>query len=662
MHRRSLDSAELKRQSSPQSHPLVIAAVLVLLSALVYSQVRSFEFVNWDDPSYITENVHVQQGLSWATARWAFTTASSPYWHPVTWLSHLLDVRLFGLDAGAHHLTNLALHIVNCVLLFAGLRRLTGAHWPSAFVAAIFAVHPLHVESVAWVTERKDVLSTCFLLLAIGAYQRYAARPTWRKYALVSALFVLALMSKPMVVTLPVLLLLLDFWPLQRNGDAVDGKRPWTWLMAEKVPLLALSAAAGAATVIVQERVGAMASFEALPWGTRAANAIVGYGEYVWKTFWPVNLAAFYPFQEYSVAVVSAVGAGLLAVTVAALVLRTRLPWLMTGWLWFVVALAPVSGLLQAGEQRIADRFTYVPMIGILVIVGWGLPKLVEASIGRPVQASADARRHPSRLALAIAAVGAVAACTAAARAQTFHWRTSIDLWRHAARVTSDNYIAYENLGQALRERGELDESRAMYERALTVAPSHSPAYVAVVQNSLGLVLTRQGRQDEARARFEAAVRSNPSFAEPRGNLGNALAAEGKFAEAVQQYRAAVSLKPDFTEAQVGLGSALLSQGHAGEAAAHYREALRIDPALAQAHNGLGAALAQQNRDEEAMAEYREALRLKPDLATAHFNLAMLLVKQGRLADARQHAESALTIDPGYEPAHRLWLWLRAQP
>jgi tetratricopeptide (TPR) repeat protein len=631
-----------------------VCVTLALLCAFVYFQVRTFEFVNWDDPSYITENARVQQGLSWATARWALITAASPYWHPVTWLSHLLDVRLFGLDAGAHHLTSLALHVVNCVLLFVGLRRLTGEHWPSAFVAAIFAVHPLHVESVAWVTERKDVLSTCFLLLAIGAYQRYAARPTSRRYVLMAALFTLALMSKPMVVTLPALLLLLDYWPLQRGGDAAAGKQPWRRLIVEKAPLVALSAATSAATVIVQKRVGAMASFEALPWSTRAANAIVGYGEYVWKTFWPVNLAAFYPFRDYSTAVVLVVGAGLLAVSAAAIALRRRFPWLLTGWLWFVIALAPVSGLLQAGEQRIADRFTYVPMIGLLVVVGWGLLRVVEAS--------PDARRRPARLALATAAAVVLAACTVLARAQTSHWRSSIDLWRHAARVIPGNYIAFENLGQALRERGELDESRAMYERALSVAPSHSPAYVAVVQNSLGLVLTRQGRQDEARARFEAAVRSNPSFAEPHGNLGNALAAEGQFAEAVAHYRAAIGLKPDFAEAQVGLGSALLSQGRAGEAAAHYREALKIDPALAQAHNGLGGALAQQNRDDEAMAEYREALRLKPDLATAHFNVAMLLVKQGRLADARQHAESALTIDPGYEPAHRLWLWLRAQP
>jgi len=541
------------------------------------------------------------------------------------------------------------------------LRRLTQAHWRSAFVAAIFAVHPLHVESVAWVTERKDVLSTCFLLLTIAAYQRYVARPDWQRYAVVAGLFVLALMSKPMVVTLPALLLLLDFWPLQRSGADAAGRRSWTWLVIEKVPLLALSAATSVLTVLVQKRVGAMASFEVLPWSTRAANAIVGYGEYVWKIFWPADLAAFYPFRDYSIALVLVVGAGLLAVTVVAIALRARAPWLATGWLWFIIALAPVSGLLQAGEQRIADRFTYVPMIGILMIVAWGVPALVRVAIDGPDADNTGSDQVSRRRLLAAAAVIAIAICAVTARAQAAHWRTSVDLWRHGARAVTGNYIAYENLAQALRERGELEESLTMYERALSIAPSHSPAYVAVVQNSLGLVLTRQGRHDAARARFEAAVKSNPSFAEPRGNLGNALAAEGKFAEAVEHYRAAVKLKPDFTEAQVGLGSALLSQGLVDEAGAHYREALTIDPRLAQAHNGLGAVLAQQGRDEEAMTEYREALRLKPDLATAHFNMAMLLVKRGRLTDARQHAESALTIDPGYEPAHRLWLWLRSQ-
>jgi protein O-mannosyl-transferase len=639
-----------RRHSS--THPLWICLVLVVLNLFVFARVGGFEFVNWDDPSYITENIHVQQGLSWSTVRWALTTAHSPYWHPLTWLSHLLDVSLFGLDPGGHHLTNLLLHIVNSLLLFGLLRRLTGHEWRSAFVAAIFAVHPLHVESVAWVTERKDVLSTCFLLLTIGAYSSYVRKPSRGRYAVMSVLFVLALMSKPMVVTLPVLLLLLDIWPLGRVGAGSE-RAVWGWLLVEKIPVLVLAAATSVATVMVQRRVGAMASLAALSWTARLSNAIVGYGEYVWKTIWPANLAAFYPFRDYPVPLVVAVAVALGAVTIVAVALRQRTPALLVGWLWFVIALLPVTGLLQAGEQRIADRFMYVPMIGLLMILTWGLPALFEQSD--------DRERARSRAVLAVASTLVVLACAVAARAQTAHWRTSVDLWRHAVLATPESYIAYENLAQALRERGELEESRAMYERALSVAPAHSPAYVAVIQNSLGLVLTREGRPQDARARFEAAVAANPAFAEPHGNLGNALAAEGKYADAVEHYRIAIKLKPDFTEAQLGLGSALLSQGDAAEAIGHYREALKLDPSLAQAHNGLGASLAREGRDDEAMAEYEEALRLKPDLTTAHFNLAMLLVKRGRLADARRHAETALTIDPQYEPAHRLWLWLRTQ-
>src|SRR4029453_1555638 len=340
------------------------------------------------------------------------------------------------------------------------------------------------------------------------------------------------------------------------------------------------------------------------------------------------------------------------AVTIAAVALRRRAPALLVGWLWFVIALLPVSGLFQAGEQRVADRFMYVPMIGLLMILAWGVPALFELSEDRD---GAPSRAGWPRTVLAVASVMTVLACAVTARAQTAHWRTSVDLWRHAVLATPDSYIAYENLAQALRERGALEESRAMYERALSLAPAHSPAYVAVIQNSLGLVLTRQGRHEDARARFEAAVAANPAFAEPHGNLGNALAAEGRFANAVEHYRRAIELKPDFAEAQLGLGSALLSQGNAAEAILQYQAALKLDPSLAQAHNGLGASLAREGRDDEALAHYEEALRLNPDPPPAFLNRAMLLVKRGRRADARRHAETALTIDPRSPPAHRLW-------
>jgi tetratricopeptide (TPR) repeat protein len=639
---------------------LWICIALVALNLVVFAEVRHFEFVNWDDPSYITENTHVQQGLTWQSAKWAVTTAYSPYWHPVTWLSHLADVRLFGLDAGAHHVVNLVIHIADTLLLFGVFCLMTRATGPSAFVAAMFGIHPLHVESVAWVTERKDVLSALFWMLTIWAYVRYVSDRSAPRYVAVLVLYGLALMSKPMVVTLPIVLMLLDVWPLNRfvasafrrkdvgGADSgfddrslpPEGGSHMTLIFIEKLPLIALAVATGIATMIVQKRVGAMATLEALSWADRCSNAIVGYVEYVWKTIWPVRLAAFYPFRDYPAVVVLLAAAALTAATALALSCRKRAPYVFTGWLWYVITLAPVSGVLQAGEQRIADRFSYIPMIGLLVIVAWGVPQLL-------------ARFAVERRAAAVLATLVVLLSTVVARAQTAHWADSLALWDHAVRVTPDNYIAHENLGQALRERARLDEALASYERALTHAPARSPAYRAVIHNSLGLVLTRLGKTDQARVQFEAAVKTNPVFAEPRSNLANTLAVEGRFDEAAEHYRAAVDLKPDFTEALVGLGNTLLRKGDAAEAAAHYREALRLNPSLAEAHNGLGAALARQGLDEEAMAQYQEALRLRPDMSTAHFNFAVLLAKAERTDEARRHLETALALDPNYHDARR---------
>jgi protein O-mannosyl-transferase len=629
---------------SPLWVPIV---VLIALNAFVYAQVRTFAFVNWDDPSYITDNPNIPAGLTWHSVRWALTTGYSPYWHPMTWLSHLLDVQLYGLDAGPHHVTSLLLHMATTVLVFVLFRRMTGTTNRSAFLAALFAVHPLHVESVAWIAERKDVLSTFFWTLALLAYVAYVRRQTPGRYLGVIGLFALALMSKPMVVTMPFVLLLLDIWPLARVRFTRDDLPAWRRAALEKAPLLALAVGTSVATVIVQHRVGAMAGLDALPWHLRATNATVAYVEYAWKTVWPTHLAAFYPYHVYAPWQVLAAALALLAVTLAAIRLRNRHPYLLVGWAWYLVTLAPVIGLLQAGEQRVADRFMYVPMLGLLIVVSWGVPALVERWRGA-------ARLLPA------AAAAVVIVCTVTARAQAAHWSDSVALWQHATRVTPDSYIAFENLGQASRERGQLDEASANYRQALALAPAGSPAYQAVIYNSLGLVLTRQGRSEAAVTQFAAAARLNPRFAEAQSNLGNALAASGRFAEAVDHYRSAVRIKPDFTEALVGLGSALVSQRKADEAVAAYSEALRADPGLAQAHNGLGAALAMVGQDDRALVEYTEALRLKPDLPTAHLNIAVLQIRRGQLVEARQHLDTALSIDPEYAPARQLLARLAA--
>jgi tetratricopeptide (TPR) repeat protein len=614
--------------------PVIISLALAALTAIVYAPVRTFELVNWDDPSYVTDNPIVRGGLTWSSALWAVTTTHSPYWHPMTWLSLLLDVSLFGGDAGAYHVTSAAIHVATTLVLFLLLRRMTGAAGPSAFVAAIFAVHPLHVESVAWIAERKDVLSTFFWVLTIWAYVSYTRAPSAGRYLVVVAWYALALMSKPMVMTLPVVLLLLDWWPLGRFGGPKG--LPFGGLFIEKIPLFAMAIATALATAIVQRRVGAVAGLEALPLGARIENAIVSCGVYIWKTVWPANLAAFYPLHAYPLWVVLLAAAALVAITAAAIRVRRRLPHVAVGWLWFLVTVAPVIGLTQAGEQARADRFMYVPMIGLLLIVAFS--------------------RWPARLANArlAGAFVLIAASAVASRAQVLTWADSETLWRHAIEVVPRNYLAYQNLGEALRDRNRLDEALTNLRLALEDAPPNSPGLEAMIHNDLGLVLSRKGQTGEAAREFDEAVRLDPVFAEAQLNLANALAAEGRLTDAEPHYAAAIALKPDLVEPQVGLGGVLLEQRRPAEAIPHFETALRLDPAVPQAHNGLGAAYAMQGREADALREYDEALRLDPSLVTAHFNAAVLMLKQGRTDEARRHLDAALQIDPGYAPATQL--------
>jgi tetratricopeptide (TPR) repeat protein len=629
--------AKRTRAIAPRSdRPVIISLALAALTTIVYAPVRTFELVNWDDPSYITDNPIVRGGLTPASALWALTTTHSPYWHPMMWLSLLLDVSLFGSDAGAYHVTSVAIHIANTVIIFLLLRRMTGVVGPSAFVAAIFAVHPLHVESVAWIAERKDVLSTFFWALTIWAYVSYTRAPSVWRYVVVVVWYALALMSKPMVMTLPVLLLLLDWWPLDRWSSGSHVR-----LVIEKLPLLAMATATAIATVVVQRRIGAVAGLDVLPLTTRVENAIVSCVVYIWKTVWPTNLAAFYPLHSYPLWVVLVAAASLTAITIAAVRARTRLPHVAVGWLWFLVTVAPVVGLTQAGEQARADRFMYVPMIGLLFIAGWGGGAFL-VRIGIWTRA--------------VAAIGLalVASFAIVARAQASYWSDNLTLWQHAVDVTGGNYVAYEKLGEAYRDRGQYPDAEANYKRALQLAPANSPVYTATIHNDLGLVLTRAGRPNEAEAHFAEAVRLNPGFAEAQTNYGNALAMQGKFDDAIVRYQAALALQPRGLEALIGLGAALVRKGRPQDAAVQYREALRVDPDMPQAHNGLGSALTLQHRDDEAMAEFARALELKPDLPSAHLNIAIVLLRKGDTGSARRHLETALSIDPGYEPARNV--------
>jgi Flp pilus assembly protein TadD len=611
------------------------------LTLVVYAQARQFQFVNWDDPIYVTENATVLGGLSWHSVWWALTSGDSPYWHPLTWLSHLLDVSLFGLNAGAHHATSVAIHAANTLLVFWTLRRIMGAVGPSLAIAAIFAVHPLHVESVAWIAERKDVLSTFFMVAALWAYARYVARPSWLRYGAVAACFALALMAKPMVVTFPVLLLLLDYWPLGRATGVGPARATWRRLIVEKVPLLVLALGDSIVTVGLQARVGAMASLQALPATTRVSRALVSYIAYAGQAMWPTHLAAFYPQRPIEPMQVGLAAVTLAVISGAAIACRRKYPYVVVGWFWYLVTLAPVIGLLQAGEQARADRFMYVPIVGLaLILVCGGLDVLKALKAGPLVPG--------------LAAAFVVAACVPNARAETATWSDSVTLWRHAIDETSDNYQAYQKLAEARRDRGELEEARLDYEKALALSPPDSPKFAALVHNDLGLVLERQDHSSEAVHEYTTSVALDPYLVAAHINLADTLAASGRWPEAVAHFNTALTLEPGAAEAYVGLGNVLLQEGRAREAIDPFLQAIRLRPDLADGHNGLGAALSETGRADVAIPEFVEALRLKPRFPSAEANFGAALIRLGRTAEARRHLQTALSESPGLQMAREL--------
>jgi tetratricopeptide (TPR) repeat protein len=655
-----------------------ILLALVAINVIVYAPVRHYDFVSIDDPKYVYENRHVIGGLTWPAVAWAFTTGYASNWHPLTWLSHMLDVQMYGLNAGPQHVTSLILHIVNTLLLFVVLLRMTGGTGRSALVAALFAIHPLHVESVAWIAERKDVLSTFFWILTLWAYVEYVRKPRWDRYTSMLVFFALGLMAKPMLVTLPFLLLLLDVWPLGRTTFVAAATsrtkssglpRAWASLVREKAPLMALAAISSLVTFMVQRRGGAVGGLEAFPLAQRIANALVAYGAYIKKMIWPFGLAVFYPFPR-SVAAGSAVVALIVLIGASVLVKRwaRQCPYLLVGWLWYVGTLLPVIGLIQVGKQAMADRYTYVPLIGLFIIVAWGVPDLL-------------ARWHVGRRVLPAMAALVVLACAFEARAQLVSWKDSLNLWQHTLDVIPNNYFAHNALGALLARQGRIDEATAHFSTSVQLEPEFPDAH-----DNLGLMLLKKGKTAEAIAEYRYALQLNPQFAEAhndlgaafavRGevdeaiaqcaealrlkpdlaaahnNLGMALAAQGKIMEAIARYTEALRLQPGYPEAHANLGLALASQSRNSEAIAQYTEALRLEPNSADTHNYLGVALAAQGKVDEAVAQYTEALRLDPDHADAHNNLGVALAAQGKTTEAIRHFSAALRLKPDFEMAH----------
>ncbi len=636
----------MKPRPAAKRPPIWIWVVLFVATFAGYLQVGHFDFLNYDDPYYVSQNVHVRGGLTLENVKWAFTSTEGANWFPITRISQLLDTELFGLDSGRQHLTNVFVHAVAVLLLFAFLVRATGVCWPSAFVALMFALHPLHVESVAWISERKDVLTGFFWMLSLWAYVRYSERPEKARYALLLVSFCLGLMSKPMIVSLPFLLLLLDVWPLRRKVAV--------W---EKVPLFALSAAAGIATYATQQSGGAVRTFTSVPFGLRIENALVSYVVYIGKMFWPAGLAVFYPYP-LDIPVWQPVLAAIVLLGVSLAVVRSfrDRPYLVVGWFWYLVTLAPVIGIVQVGGQARADRYLYVPMIGLTMMLAWG---------------AADVVRQWPRMQPAVIAAAALAcfACAALTWRQTQFWSNSEMLFQHAVDVTERNDLAEHNLGTALLDApGRLPDAISHLQAAVHINPASAGAH-----SDLGNALSKlPDRLPDAIAEYQAALRIDPNLAIPHNNLGNALYKAGKAQEAIAEYQAALRIQPDYEDAsnnlkaarqdansgdsEYNLGLALAkTPGRIADAIVHFEAALRLNPKNAEAHNNLGFALTGfPNRMPEAIGHFEAALRINPNYADAHYNLGVALSNlPGRLPEAIRHLEAAerLRPDPELEQA-----------
>jgi tetratricopeptide (TPR) repeat protein len=596
--------------------------LLTIGTLAVFSSVRHHDFINYDDNLYVTENEHVLAGLTWQGVIWAFTATHAWNWHPLTWLSHMLDCELFGVGAGGHHLTNLLLHAANSVLLFLVLFMMTRALWRSAVVAALFALHPLHVESVAWVSERKDVLSTLFWISAMGAYTWYARAPGWRRYLVVCCLVALGLMAKPMLVTLPLVFLLLDYWPLGRLH--FDQRSSVSSLVWEKIPLFVLSALSAVVTFLVQQQEGAIQSLELVPLKVRVANALVAYAGYLRKMIWPKDLAVFYPHPGSVPFWKPAVACFFLLAVCVLVKHKGRLhPYLVTGWLWYLGTLVPVIGIVQVGAHSMADRYAYVPLIGLFIMLVWGTHDLTREWLYRKI--------------ILVPLVTAYILALAAGTWQHLgHWKNSISLFEHAVRVTSNNYIAHLNLGTAWYSKGEVDVAISHFSKALRINANH-----ANIHDSLGVALLAKGRFKEAIPHFSRALEIDPDAEGAKGNLkialrhmdepddeaeghnrkAIALAAEGKVDAAIALFKEAIRMKPDFFEGHYNLGNAFARQEELDEAIHHYEEAIRISPHYAEARNNLGIALAKQGKLDEAIEHFSGALQIRPDFSEARKNL-----------------------------------------
>ena len=610
--------AGMKRPSD-KHQTIIILFLLAAVTLAVYWQARGHEFIAFDDDLYVTENENVKAGLTWQGVKWAFATNQAYNWHPLVWVSHMLDCQLYDLKPAGHHFTNVLFHIVNTLLLFLVLNRMTGSIWRSAFVAAVFALHPLHVESVAWVSERKDVLSTFFWILTMWFYVRYVQRPRFATYLPIMLSLGLGLMAKQMLVTLPFVLLLLDYWPLERfalgaqkrrEHKAKFGSASFSWCFLEKLPLLALSAVASAVVFLVQSEATLVKS---IPLKYRLGNALVSYTEYIRKMFWPSDLGILYPHPETNLLLWQVLAAALFLACITIFVIRffRSRRWLAVGWLWYIGTLVPVIGLVQVGLQAMADRYTYVPLIGLFIIIAWGAAELL-------------AKQRYRNIVLPTGAVIVLLALTAVTYRQLSYWRDSITLYKHTVAVTANNDILHYNLGALLSKEDKIDEAIKHWREAVRIRPEQH-----TIHKNLAILLSRQGDingaiehyrnvlelrlRDETTRKALGNLLARLDDAEKLFNRGNVLAAQDELDEAITCYTKSLQFRPRYAPTHNNLGNALYLQGQFEQAFAHYTKAVQYDPNLIDAHYNMAMILAKENKTEQAIKEYRKVLEIDPN-------------------------------------------------
>jgi len=645
----------------------LIATALAALTAALFAQVAGFDYVNYDDPYYVQDNLIMQRGLTGYGVKWAFTTTTLGNWHPLTWLSYMLDCQLFGAAPGAHHLVNVLFHALSAILLFLALERMTQAPWRSAFVAALFALHPLHVESVAWIAERKDVLSSFFWMLTLWAYALYAERTGTKRYLFVLFSFLAGLMAKSMLVTVPVILLLMDGWPLKRfaaarpavlapetaaghaepkgkkdrrrkeerkrpaaKPGAGKGPLPFLPLLAEKVPLAVLSIAAGVIALVTQQKSGAVVSLTQLSLAERIGNALVSYVLYLWKAIWPSGLAVFYPLHPWPPAAVMAAALVLIALSAGVLRWGRRFPYLVFGWVWYLVTLLPVIGLVKLGDAAMADRYTYIPLIGPFVALAWGACDL-------------SARFRLSAAVVPAAACGALAACAIVTHGQIAHWRDSHALFTRALAVTEKNFLAHNNLAVALILDGRIEEAMAHVEQALAIQPRYAGAHF-----NRGIALARLGRGDEALPSYLKALEINPAFPDANYTVAGVYLSKGDVDRAIAHLERAIRTPEPQPKAYAGLAEAYTLKGRVDEALSYSLSALEWRPADAKLHYNIGSIYIYKGRIDEAIVHFQEAVRLDPDYSRARNNLGSALMLRNRIDEAIDHFREAVRLDPAY--------------